>query len=165
MEEQYGVVSLKQPRGGVRYSYEVSFSDLFHYYFPYSLLYNMKELPEGYMFPPCYTYVDTRTAFDGEKVAPPPEIGVGARTAGLYCHSIKFWNLFKGNYKIRVEGLPEDPDNEQKVFSNYSIYNWIPETKTFDIKVTDPLFVGDFGVATKERYIPNLKFIVYYSSD
>ncbi|MFH1566242.1 MAG: hypothetical protein ABIB98_03545 [bacterium] len=164
LESQYGVTKLKGPIKDIRLIYPVSFDEMSHYYFPYSLLYNMKELKDSYMYPPCYSYPDARFVKDNEKVMPPSEIGVGARTAGLYCHSTRFWYLFKGIYRIRIENLPDDPDGVQKVFSNLAI-DWDPETKTILLDVTETRIVGDFGVATAEKYLPDLKFTVFYKSE
>lgn len=161
VESHYGVVKLKEPLKNIRLVYEVSFEDMSHYYFPYSLVFNIKNLPDGYMFPPCYAFPDTKYVKDGARVEPPPEIGIGAKTAGLYCHSVRFRVLLKGAYKMRIEGLPADPDGIQKVYSNLS-FDWEPETKAITIDVPKTIITGEFGVATKESNIKNLKFIIFY---
>lgn len=163
VEDHYGVVKLKEPIKNIKLVYEVPFKDMSHYYFPYSLIFNIKNLPDGYMFPPCYAYLDTKYVKDGTKVEPPPEIGIGAQTAGLYCHSVRFRFLFKGAYKMRIEGLPADPDGIQKVYSNLN-FDWEPETKAITIDVPQTFITGEFGVATEEPNIKNLKFIIFYKS-
>jgi len=165
VETQYGVVKLKEPVRSIEYIYSVSFKDMSHYYFPYSQIFNLKTLPDGYMFPPCYSYPDTRYVKDNERVLPPEEIGMGARTAGLYCHSTRIRVLFRGMYRIRVEGLPENVGGVQKVFSNISTFDWDPETKTISVEAPTTMIPGDFGVATKEKHLPNLKFTVFYKAE
>lgn len=162
VESQYGIVKLKEPVKNIELVYEVPFKDMSHYYFPYSLIFNMKNLTDSYMYPPCYTYPSVKLVKDGSSVDPPPEIGIGGRTAGLYCHSVRFRILFKGTYRIRIEGLPKDPKGIQKVFSNMDNFNWDPETKTIILDMPITFLPGDFGVATKESNIKNLKFWIFY---
>ncbi|MBU4380843.1 hypothetical protein L6255_03660 [Candidatus Parcubacteria bacterium] len=163
LETQYAVVKLKERVSNISLNYSVGFKDMSHYFFPKSLTFNMATLKDGYMFPPCYSYPDTKYVSDGKKVEPPSDIGIGARTAGLYCHSTRFRVFFKGTYRIRVEGLPENVDNIQKVFSNISTLSWNPDTKTATIEAKSTMIPGDFGVATEEKNIPGLQFRVFYS--
>ena len=90
---------------------------------------------------------------------------MGARTAGLYCHSTRIRVLFRGMYRIRVEGLPENVGGVQKVFSNISTFDWDPKTKTISVEAPTTMIPGDFGVATKEKHLPNLKFTVFYKAE
>jgi len=164
LETQYAVIKLKDRVSDISLNYSVGFNDMSHYFFPKSLTFNMATLKDGYMFPPCYSYPDTKYLSDGKRVEPPIDIGIGARTAGLYCHSTRFRIFFKGTYRIRVEGLPENEDNIQKVFSNISTLSWDPNTKTATIKAESTMIPGDFGVATKEENIPGLQFRVFYTN-
>ena len=162
VESQYGILELKESPKEISLSYDVSFKDMSHYYFPYSLVFNMSTLKDSYLFPPCYTYPDTFLAKTGDPALPPAEFGVGGRTAGLYCHSVRFRIFPKGVYRIRIEGLPEDVNGVQKVFSNSTGFEWDPATKTFTFDSSTTTFVGDFGIATEEKNIPNLKFRIFY---
>ena len=165
VEPQFGILELKEAPKEIRLSYDVGFKDMSHYNSFYSLFFNMKTLKDGYMYPPCYSYPDTVSAKTGEQIMPPPEFGIGGRTAGLYCHSVRFRLLFKGAYRITVEGLPDDPDGKQRVFSNMAGYKWDPVTKTITFKNPSFMIPGDFGVATREKSLPNLKFRIFYKSD
>jgi len=165
IEPQYGILELKETPKELRLSYDVGFKDMSHYNSFYSLYFNMKTLKDGYMYPPCYSYPDTVSAQTGKFILPPPEFGIGGRTAGLYCHSTRFRILLKGEYRIRVEGLPNDSEGLQRVFSNMAGYEWDPITKTITFSNPSTTIPGDFGVATKEKSIPNLKFRIFYVSD
>lgn len=165
VETQFGIVTLKEPVKNIKLSYDVGFKDMSHYHYPYSLTYNLKSLPDSYIFPPCYTYPDTIKMKNGEFVAPPREIGVGARTAGLYCHSVRFRILFKGTLKIRVEGLPQDTNGKFKIYSNLNNYEWDLNTKTITYRNSSTKIPGEFGVAITQKYVPNLNFHIFYTSE
>jgi len=163
IEPEYAVLKLKEPLGTFRVNYSIPFRDMSHYYFPHSWIFNIKNLTDGYMFPPCYGYSNVRYVDSGLLVQSPPEFGIGGRTAGLYCHSTMFRVLFRGSYVIRIEGLPVDIMGTQKVLSNLP-FDWNPGRKEISFSVADTMIAGDFGVATKERFLPNLKFFVNYLS-
>ncbi len=166
VENQFGVTKLKGPIKDIRLNYDVSFKDMSHYYSPYSLTFNMATLKDTYMFPPCYAMQHTRYIKDGEQVPNNPKIGPWARTAGLNCHSVRFWYLFKGTYRIRVEGLPDKdyPDIKQMVYSNLP-FEWDPETKTITAQVAETRFVGEFGVAIKEKKVSDLRYRIFYKME
>ena len=164
-EPQYAIVKLKENPGEINLNYEVGFNDMSHYESPYSLIFNMKNLTDSYMFAPCYSFPDAVDEKEGKSVLPPPEFGIGGRTAGLYCHSIRFRLLFKGSYRIRVENLPEDPEGLQRVYSNMAGYKWDSDTNTIIFENPTTMIPGEFGVATKEKNISNLKFRVFYKLD
>jgi len=166
IENQFGVTKLKKPVDEIRLNYEVRFSDMSHYYSPYSRTFNMGTLKDSYMFPTCYVMQQTRYVKDGELVPNHPEIGPWARTAELNCHSVRFWNLFPGKYIIRVEGLPENDNSEleQMVYSNV-LFEWDTESKTITAEVQDKMFSGEFGVAIEEERVPGLKYRVFYSQN
>lgn len=160
IETEYAVVELKDMPKTVSLDYEVPFSDLGHYYSLYSLTFNIKNLPESYMFPPCASNPDVAEASSGIQVEEVPELR-GGRTAGLYCHSLWFRVALRGKYTIRVEGLPDDPKNTQKIVSTQK-FKWDPKMKTANLEFKDTIISVAFGVATKEKNIPRLKFIVSY---
>ncbi|HLB51735.1 hypothetical protein A3F07_00900 [candidate division WWE3 bacterium RIFCSPHIGHO2_12_FULL_38_15] len=164
-EPQYAIVKLKENPGEINLNYEVGFNDMSHYDSPYSLIFNMKNLTDSYMFAPCYSFPDTVDEKEGKSVLPPKEFGIGGRTSGLYCHSIRFRLLFKGSYRIRVENLPDDSDGLQRVYSNMAGYKWDSETDTLSFENPTTMIPGEFGVATKEKYLPDLKFRVFYKHD
>ena len=164
-EPQYAIVKLKENPGEINLNYKLAFNDMSHYDSPYSLTFNMKNLTDSYMFAPCYSFPDTVDEKEGKSVLPPKEFGIGGRTSGLFCHSIRFRLLFKGSYRIRVENLPEDPDGLQRVYSNMAGYKWDSETDTLSFENPTTMIPGEFGVATKEKYLPNLKFRVFYKHD
>ncbi len=163
IENQYAIIKLKAPVRSIQLAYEILFKDMSHYHFPYSLTFNMKNLNDSYMWPPCYSFPDAKYAHSGDYVMPPSDFGVGGRTAGLYCHSMRFVYLFKGTYRIRIDGLPKNDDNSQVVYSNMANYDWDPETKTITIDMKETFVPGEFGIATKEKNVKGLKFIVFYS--
>ena len=162
VENQYAAVKIKKPLTAIQLTYNVGFTDMAHYYFPYSLLFNMKTLTDGYTFPPCYSYPDARYMSTGQNVLPPAEIGIGARTAGLYCHSLRFRVFLKGKYLIQVVGLPPDIDAKQIVYFNLGNYYWDPATKTAGILADRTIITAEFGVALPEKYVPDLKFRILY---
>ena len=162
IENQFAILKLKGPMRSLTFLYDVGFSDLSHYKSIYSRTFNMKTLTDTYMLPPCYSYPDARFVKSGGWVRPPAEFGVGGRTAGRYCHSLRLVYLYEGKYRIRISGLPDNPDDKQIVYSNVSAFDWDPETKTITIDVPNLLIPGEFGVATKEEYIKDLKFTVFY---
>ena len=73
--------------------------------------------------------------------------------------------MFKGSYRIRVENLPDDSDGLQRVYSNMAGYKWDSETDTLSFENPTTMIPGEFGVATKEKYLPDLKFRVFYKHD
>lgn len=160
IEPEYGVVELKDLPPVMSVDYTVPFKDMSHYYFPYSLTFNIKNLPESYAFPPCYSNPDVFEVTTGKYVEEIPELGP-MRTAGLYCHSAWFRVALRGHYSIKVEGLPEDKDGTQRVVSTQK-FKWDPATKTATLDFKDTIISVSFGVATKEKNLPNLKYIVSY---
>ncbi|MFH1566250.1 MAG: hypothetical protein ABIB98_03585 [bacterium] len=162
VESQYAVIKLKRPIDALELRYTLGFRDISHYTSPYSRVFNLKNLNDSYMFAPCYTYDAVKFIHSGEWVEPPPEIGVRARTAGLYCHSVRFRVLPKGVYFIRVSGLPENTNLDQKVYYNLGDFNWDTNTKTANFVVGQTFIPGEFGIATKEAWISDLKFEILY---
>lgn len=166
IESQYGVVKLKKIVPPISFSYDVSDSDLSHYYSPYSQTFNYKNLPETYIFPACATHPDVRKINTGEVISPPDDLslnGIGGKTAGLNCHSLWFRVFLRGKYLIKVDGLPYDLDDSQRVYSTLQ-YLWDPASKIMYTAIGDTRISAEFGVATKEKSIPSLKFKVYYES-
>ncbi|MEK7611522.1 MAG: hypothetical protein AAB486_04090 [Patescibacteria group bacterium] len=166
IEPQYGVVKLRPVGTPINFGYAVSDSDLSPYKSPKSLTFNYKNLPDTYIFPTCATNPDVRKVNTGEYIYPTPELslnGIGGKTAGLNCHSLWFRVLLRGNYYIRIEGLPYDFDDSQLVYSTLP-FLWDPGTKTLATAVEDTRISAEFGVATKEKSISSLKFRVYYES-
>lgn len=160
-EPQYGVVKLKDFSPPLTFNYALGFNDLSHYFLPKSLVFNLNNLPESYMFPPCYSNPAVAYISTGKEVSPDPE--TGSRTLGLNCHSLRFRVGFKGIYAIKIEGLPPDLDNSQMVYSAYS-YNYDALNRVITFVAPRTFITVEFGVATKESYIPSLKYIVYYRS-
>ena len=162
-EAEYGIVTLKDDYVSNRVSYDVTFKDMSHYHFPFSLIFNMRNLTDNYSFPPCYSYPDAIKESNGTYVLPPPEFGIGGRTAGLYCHSVRFRVFPIGLYRIQMENLPENVDDTQVVFSNMAGYEWDTVTNTLTFYNNELRYVGDFGIATKEKKVKDLKFRIFYS--
>lgn len=160
-ENHYGVVKLKEPLRSLKLVYEVPFKDMTHYFFPESPIFNITNLPDGYLFPVCYALPDTKYVKDGTAVIAPPE--TKAKTAGLHCHTVRFRALFSGTYRVRIEGLPEDSEGIQKVYSS-GPFDWDPETKTITCQAPNTAISAAFGVATPERQIKDLKFIIFYKA-
>ncbi len=162
VESQYAAVKLKKPHDELELNYSLNFSEMNHYASPYSRVFNLANLKDSYMFAPCYTYEATKAIKDGKWVEPPPEIGIFARTAGLYCQSARFRILPKGIYFIRIYGLPEDKNGVQKVYYNLGNFNWDVNTKTAGFVLAQTSIPGEFGVATKEKRVPSLNFEITY---
>ena len=160
VDPQYAVLKLRSA-SSIDYSYTVGFDDLSHYFLPKSSVFNINNLPDGYMFPPCYSNPAVFYVSSGQLVAPDPQ--TGSRTLGLNCHSIRFRVGFKGVYAIRVEGLPSDLDGSQRIYSAYS-YKWDPINRVITFVAPQTFISVEFGVATKESYIPSLRYLVYYRS-
>lgn len=160
-EIQYGILTMKKPIEPMRLKYEVPFNGLQHYYSPKSHLFTMETLKEGALFPPCHTNPEIRMVSTGEPAPVPKDPLVIGRTAGLYCHSLGIRMVLAGHYRVKIEGLPDDPDDVQKVYSAYPIA-FEPKTKTITYSFETNRITTAFGVATKEKYIPNLKFVVDY---
>lgn len=166
IEPQFGVVQLKKIEAPISFNYVVGESDLSHYYSPYSLTFNYKNLPDTYVFPTCATNPDVRRVNSGNYVPPPEDRslhGVGGKTAGLYCHSLWFRVYLRGKYLIRIEGLPLDFTDSQMVYSTQP-FLWDPTTRSLYTDTPQTFISAEFGVATKEKTIPSLKFNVYYES-
>ena len=161
IEPEYGVVELKDLPPVMSVDYTLPFKDMSHYYSPYSLTFNIKNLPDSYMFVPCASNPDVAEVSTGKPVDGLPELGGWGRTAGLYCHSVWFRVALRGHYSIKVEGLPDDPGNTQRVVSTQK-FKWDPTTKTGTLDFKDTIISVSFGVATKEKNLPNLKYIVSY---
>lgn len=162
VEAQYGIVKLKDLPSRLSLNYIVPFSGLTYYYFPYSLIYNLKNLPNGYMFPPCNTNPEVFYLSSGAQVPANPDLG-GGRTTGLHCHGLRFRVALRGTYTITLEGLPPDVDGKQVVYSAYR-FDYDAPSRTITFKTDQTAFAAEFGVATKEKRIPNLRFIVNYES-
>ena len=161
VDSQYAVVKLKKITKPMNFKYDLNFDDLSHYYIPKSSIFNINNLPESYMFPPCYSNPAVAYVATGELVEVDP--ATGSRTAGLHCHSLRFRVAFKGVYLIKVEGLPSDLDKSQMVYSAYP-YNWDAVNRVITFVAPQTFITVEFGVATAEKYIPSLKYSIYYQS-
>lgn len=165
VEPQYGVVKLRDfPRNSLSFAYSVNFKDLSHAYSPDSLIFSYQNLPDTYIFDPCVTNPDVYYVSNGQPVPAPPELtrgGIGGKTAGLYCHSLWYRVFLKGLYAIKIEGLPLDLNNSQKVYSTLP-FAWDPITQTMHFGFNETRISAEFGVATKEKSIPGLTFKVSY---
>ncbi|MCL5004230.1 MAG: hypothetical protein M1352_03080 [Patescibacteria group bacterium] len=163
VESQYGVVELKSLPNRIMLDYDVPFDKMTYYYTPYSEIFNLKNLPNGYMFPPCYSNPFVVYAQDGKPVPENPVLGGSGKTAGLYCHGTRFVMTFKGNYWIKIEGLPKGDENGAMIYSAYN-YTYDPITKTIYFHNPSDAYSAEFGVATREKNVPGLKFHVSYDS-
>lgn len=159
IEPQYAVVKLKEITHPISYDYVVGFNDLSHYYVPSSEIFNLNNLYESYMFPPCYSNPAVANVATGQEVAPDPV--TGSRTLGLHCHGLRFRVAFKGIYNIQIQGLPDDSENSRLVYSAYG-YNYDPRQRLISFLAPQTFISVEFGVAAKESFLPNLKFHVYY---
>ena len=163
VESTYAALKLKNPVKSIELQYTILFKDMSHYISEYSNLFNSRTLQDTYIFPPCYSYSATRRVNDGSFIPQAPwQLGQYGKTAGLYCHSIRFRVLPKGVYAIRISGLPKDPTNSQILYYNFGDYQWDPVTQTATFGVSETFITGEFGVATKEKNLPYLKFDVMY---
>lgn len=165
VENQIAVTKLVDDHDTIEVGYTLDFDELAHYKSPYSRLFTMATLKDGYMFPPCYSYPDAKRVSNGEFVSPPSDVGIGARTEGLYCHSVRIRVMMEGLYRIHIEGLPEDSRKKQRIYYNLGKYEWDEETDTATIFVKDTRITAEFGVATLEKKLPDLKFRVMYVHD
>lgn len=163
IEPEYAVIELKDLPPHLSVDYSIPFYEMSHYYSQYSQTFSIRNLPDSYIFPPCTSNPDVVELSSGKPVDELPDIGWG-RTARLWCHSAWFRVMLRGHYTVKVEGLPPDTDGTQKVVSTQK-FKWDPATKTGTMDFKDTLISVSFGVATKEKNIPNLKFTVSYDLD
>lgn len=162
VETYYAALKLKSPVKSIELNYTVPFKDLSHYKSNYSPIFNSLTLQDTYVFPPCYSYAPVRKVSNGDWVRfAPPELGIYGKTAGLYCHSLRLRVIPKGVYAIKINGLPEDPENTQVVYYNLGEFSWDPKERVVTFALSDTIITGEFGVATKEQKLP-LTFEVYY---
>lgn len=161
VEAQYGLVELKDLPPVLSLDFEVADKDLSHYYATESRVFNLKTLPDSYTFPPCYSHPHVKDFKTGVEVSPPPDIGVGARTAGLYCHSLWFRVLFRGKYQVKFEGLPKDQEDKFKVYSSQPS-DWDPVNRVLTHSRPDTFISAEFGIATPQKNLPKLKVLVSY---
>ncbi len=163
-ETQYAILKMKKPIKPLTFKYEVPFNGMEHYYSGSSYIFNLKNLHDSNIFPPCHgspTTLDVETGLPTDQQE--NEFFV-SRIVNMHCHSLGIRIAFKGTWRIRIEGLPENKDNEQKVYSAYPM-TFDPKTKTMIHRFEDTKITAAFGVATKEKHLPNLKFIVEYMPD
>jgi len=164
VESYYAVVKLKQPHESIELQYTVPFSDMSHYKSEYSQTFNSLTLQDTYVFPPCYSYAAVRKFSDGAFVPyAPRELGQYGKTAGLYCHSVRFRVFPKGLYAIKVMGLFNDANDVQKVYFNLGDFSWDPVNKAAVFGSPETIITAEFGVATQEEYLPELNYEVFYS--
>ena len=161
VEQQFAVVHLKDFPKVISLDYEVPFKDLSEAYSPYSLTFNLKNLPDSYVFYPCYSNPGVYEVLTGKEVPVPEGFGGYGRTAGRWCHSLWFRVFLRGHYEVRIEGLPETGQDSQMFYSTQN-FKWNPETKTASIDFPETFISVEIGVATKEKNIPDLKFLVSY---
>lgn len=160
-EPQYAVVKLKDFVPPMSYTWTFDVNKMSHYYLPYSPIFNIRNLPDGYMFPPCSSNPSVVYISSGKPV--PEDPVTRSKTLGYHCHSMRMETAYKGTYLIKIEGLPPDIDNDQRVYSAFG-YNYDPVNRVIAFVAPQQYFGVEFGVATKENYAPNLKFYVYYES-
>jgi hypothetical protein len=160
IEPQYAVLELKDLPPVMSLDYTVSANGISYDYAPNSPIFNIKNLPENYTFPPCSGNPEVVVANTGADPGPAspwtPE-----KIAGLHCHTLWFSVFPRGTYNIKIDGLPKDLGNVQKIYSAYP-YKWDPQTKTATFSFKESFAAVDLGVATKEKNVHNLKFYVSY---
>lgn len=161
IEPQYAVVKLRDFTSPLAFTYTFGFNDMSHYYLPNSPIFNIKNLPDGYMFPPCYSNPAVAYVSTGKEV--PEDPSTRSRTLGFNCHSIRLRVAFKGTYLFKIEGLPLDVDNSQMIYSAYQ-YKYDPVNRIIIFEAPQDIIGVEFGVATREKNIPDLKYLVYYES-
>jgi|GEM_PF-3529014 hypothetical protein len=161
IDPQYAVIKMSHIDKPVQLSYTINFNDAVHYYSPNSPTFNLNNLPEGYMFPPCFSNPAVAYISSGKEV--PIDPVTGSRTPGMYCHGVRFRLALKGIYAIKIEGLPPDFDGTQKVYSAYG-YNFDAVNKVITFVAPQTYVTAEFGVAVREKNIPGLKFLIYYES-
>lgn len=160
-ETQYAVLVMKKPLKPLALRYEVPFEGLEHYYSPKSHIFTIATLNENTIFPPCHgspTVLDVST---GRPSGPPKDPLVIVPINDMHCHSLGIRMVLAGKYRFKIEGLPENKNNEQKVYSAYPI-EFEAKTKTISQTFESTKTTAAFGVATKQKKIKDLKFIVDY---
>ncbi len=162
-ETDYGILKMKHVTEPMRLRYVVPYEGMEHYYSPSSKIFSLRNLQDSNIVPPCHGSPTTLDVSTGEPSPPADELLV-SRITDMYCHSLGIRIAFKGKVLIRIEGLPADPDGIQKVYSAYPM-TFDPITKTMIHTFEDTKITAAFGVATKEKYLPNLKFYVEYVPD
>jgi hypothetical protein len=160
-EAQFGALTLKELEQPISVTYEVPYSDLEHFYDSSSRLFNLKTVVESYAFPPCTSNPYVISVADGHPIRPSQDPYNVSRNAGYYCHSLAFRVMPRGIYKIQIKGLPKN-DPDLRLYSAYD-YGWDPQTQTLTFLTDRTLITAAFGVAGKEKEMPNLKFIVNYT--
>lgn len=161
IEPQYAVIKMNPLVKPVQLTYTINFDDMVHYYSPKSTIFSLNNLPDGYMFPPCYS--NPAVAFIATAKEVPIDPATGSRTAGMHCHGVRFRLALKGVYFIKIDGLPPDIDMTQKVYSAYG-YNFDPVNKVITFVAPQTYVTAEFGVAVNESKIPQLKYTIYYES-
>lgn len=163
-ETQYAILKMKKPIKELTLHYEVPFAGMEHYYSPKSYIFSMKNLHDSNIFPPCHgspTTLDVKTGLPTDQQK---DEFLVSRIVDMHCHSIGIRMALQGTWRIRIVGLPENINNEQKVYSAYP-FEFDPITKTITHRFENTKITAAFGVATKEKNIPGLKFIVDYIPD
>ena len=163
-ETQYAILKMKKPTRELKLHYEVPFEGMEHYYSPASNIFTINNLKDSSIFPPCHGSPTTLDLETGLPTDAQKDEFIVSRIADMYCHSIGIRIALQGTWRIKIEGLPENKSNEQKVYSAYP-FTFDPKTKTIFHRFEDTKITAAFGVATKEKYLPNLKFIVDYEAD
>ena len=99
-----------------------------HYYSPLPTVFSLANLKDSNIFPPCHgspTTLDVTTGLPTDAV----DTTIVSRITNMYCHTLGIRIAFKGTWKIKIEGLPENVNNEQKVYSAYP-FEFDHESKT-----------------------------------
>jgi len=162
-ETQYAILKMKQPIKPLKLHYEIPYEGMEHYYSPLPTVFSLANLKDSNIFPPCHgspTTLDVTTGLPTDAV----DTTIVSRITNMYCHTLGIRIAFKGTWKIKIEGLPENVNNEQKVYSAYP-FEFDHESKTIIHRFEDTKITAAFGVATREKHPPGLKFIVDYEAD
>lgn len=160
-ENQYPIFRMKKPLAPIKMHWEVPFAGMEHYYSPKSHIFTINNLHDGYSFPPCHGSPTTLEVDTGLPSNYPEDPLLVSRITDMYCHSLGIRIALKGRYAIQIEGLPDDPDHVQKIYSAYPI-SFDPKTKTIHYTFETTAITFAAGVATKEKYLPDLKYIIDY---
>lgn len=80
----------------------------------------------------------------------------------FYDHSLWFWQLYKGNYEIKI--LPDPGVKLSRVYSTRD-FEWDATNRVIRFRVDERQILTEVGVSSQKNFEPGLKFLVHYTGN